>query len=149
LPIVLGALNACGKPIGGSTTITTTVQAYAILTGGKKSEREAELRAELLAAKLNLASAAGTGEPLARAFLYGSRSSVSSLVASADDTLARACPGLVCPHELGCGTTGPHALPPGRGGSDSATKQEIQVATQLLAMINARKLEYRAPASGE
>lgn len=145
LPIVLGSLNGCGKPIGGSTTVTTVEQANAILAGGKKNDRESELRAELLAAKLNLAFAASTGEPLANAFVYGSRSSVGSAVASADEVLARACPGLVCRHELGCGKTGPYSLPPGKGGSDSATKQELELTTRLLSMINARKLEYRAP----
>jgi hypothetical protein len=135
----------CDKPIGGSTIVTTVAQAKAILAGGKKHDRAAELRAELLAAKLNLAAASGTGEPLANAFVYGGRSSVATAVASGDDVLTRACPGLVCAHELGCGKTGPHAQPPGQGGSDTASQQEIQVTTRLLAMINARKLEYRAP----
>jgi hypothetical protein len=68
-----------------------------------------------LAAKLNLAAAAATGEPLAAAFLYGGTATVATAVAGADDILARACPGLVCDHELGCGTTGPTPCHPARG----------------------------------
>ncbi|MCC6651703.1 MAG: trypsin-like serine protease [Candidatus Eisenbacteria bacterium] len=150
LPLVLGELNSCGKAVGGSVNLTTVVQVLEILGGGKKNppKKEAllsQLRAELLATKLNLANAKANAEPMSAAFVYGSRATVASTTTFGDGVVSRACPGLVCPHEFGCGNSGPNSVPPGKGGSDSASDSEIEIATMLLAAVNARHVEYRAP----
>jgi hypothetical protein len=91
LPQVLGQTAANGSPLGGSVVVNTVTQARAILGGSSGS-----LRAELLAAKLNLSRAASRHEPLSTALLYGAPITVREVVAQADralrDDIARLSP---------------------------------------------------------
>jgi hypothetical protein len=82
LPQVLGQTAANGSPLGASVVVSTVTQARSILGGSAGA-----LRAELLAAKLNLSRAATRHEPLSTALLYGAPITVREVVAQADQAI--------------------------------------------------------------
>jgi hypothetical protein len=81
LPIVLGSLEN-GTPAGSSVLVSSSSSARAILL--TTSTPLDQVRGELLAAKLNIARAAGAGELLSSALLYGVATSVRATLAEAD-----------------------------------------------------------------
>lgn len=96
LPIVLGSLES-GAPAGSSVLVSSSSSARAILLA--TSTPLDQLRGELLAAKLNIARAAGAGELLSSALLYGVATSVRATLAEAD-ALVRGPSALQAPGDV-------------------------------------------------
>jgi hypothetical protein len=107
LPIILGKTDACGAPLGSSVVVDSVEKATELLSRAMGDVTHdtpplVRLTGSLLAVKLNLARAAQIGDPLATAYVTGTRTRVRNEVRRADRTLALQCAGDICTEaELG------------------------------------------------
>lgn len=114
LPIVLGQAGSSGAALGGSIVVQSESQARSILQGNAGA-----LQQQLLAAKLNLVTAASRGEHLVTALLYGAPITVRSVVASGDAAL--------------------------RDGLVRLTAKQLQQLVVLVSSINTAEVTYFRP----
>ena len=119
LPIGLGTHGA---------KVHSPQQAHEILRRGEApphgspASMTAMLKAEVLAAKLNVARGAAHGEDIARGYIYGTTDNVANVMDRADQALSNACQG-------------PHCTSP-------STFAEL---ISRLRAINTSNTTYRAP----
>jgi hypothetical protein len=91
LPLVLGAVDDDGVPLGGSVLVEDAGDASNILSA--QSSPEERLLSSLLAAKLNQAAAAARGERLSAAMVYGTTASVRETIEDAEHMVVTSAVG--------------------------------------------------------
>jgi hypothetical protein len=87
LPIVLGAETPDGSLDGHSVRVTTVQDATTILANTDNTQ-QGELEKQLLVAKLNAGRSSGLGEDINGALVYGTVTSVRTVIQGADEIVA-------------------------------------------------------------
>jgi hypothetical protein len=162
LPIELGNDN-CGCR-DHAVTVHSTGQAQELLEqanrGSQKRRLMAQLRAQLLTAKLNIARGQSHGEHIERGFIYGTVQDIQSLLEDADAAVAHTCDadnghGCSVKHDCGCHKGHSNHGWRGRGrGHDHddecdppLTDEDLAELIRLLSALNHGSVTYRAPIS--